>query len=139
MKVEDKAAFDWTTKESLTDGPTVLAVVLAEFRDRVPYVGGFGFDFVDGQPPIVNTTVLECPGKDCGSTGGLMVYAGKTREASKFITHSSGPAEERMRKAVELEVLAEPATAGPPIVVLRIDQNGPVWVANESSCPNVVP
>jgi hypothetical protein len=138
MKSEDPDAFRWATTDN--HEPTIISVIFAEFRDGVPYLGGFGLEFIDGSIPRIRGITFECPGINCSPSGTLVLWGGNHAKAKEFIEHTHGPTEERIRTAIELEIAADPSKVGPPIVVLRIDAAGADWIANESGCPvQVVP
>jgi len=135
LKSEDPEAYQFTLKE----GDDALTILLAEIRHGTPYVAGRGFQYVQVTAPQVKVSRITCPG-DCPN-GVELFFLGKQAEAKQFVHDHPGENFDpivRAKKLVEVETQSWPEDVGLPVVVLRVDSNGPVWVANDSGCP-VIP
>lgn len=132
LKSEDPESYQFTLKE----GGDALSILLAQIQDGAPYVAGRGFQYVQVPTPQISVGRITCPG-DCPN-GVELFFLGKQVEAKQFVNdHPEGSKPIVLaKKLVEVETQSWPEDVGPPIVVLQVNSNGPVWVANDSGwCP----
>jgi hypothetical protein len=134
LKATDPQAFRFTIKNR-----DVTSILLAEFRGGIPRIAGREFQYVHAPTPRLRVNRITCPG-DC-SRGNQYFFLGEQTEASQFVKdHRRDVLNPRAvpEQLVKLEAQSHPDDVGPPIAVLRVDKNGPAWLANDSACPIVV-
>jgi hypothetical protein len=134
MKTEDLDTFAFNHKP----GSDTMAIIAGEMVGGSPQMSGRGFTYQERSP---NITIKrsDCPGEDC-PTGTRYFFAGESDVAQPMATdffRSIAPRDPvaDARSMVEVEIKAHPKTVGPPITVLRVDENGASWPSNDAGCP----
>lgn len=133
MRGESEADFRFETKS----GAARLEIIFAEVREGVPQLAEFSLPYSTNTVPPLIPTEIPCP-DHCSIT------MGHNEHVNEFLsTHQdqlrSMDQDALSRVLVENEIEKNPAEVGPPIVTMRLESTGVVWVANDMGCPIVIP
>jgi hypothetical protein len=109
LRAEDKASFDKILKRS----NDVVSVILAEYRDGIPYLGLITLTFVSGPKPSIVPSYFQCPGsnsgRNCSLVSTMTIGSGFTDEGNQYMRENpNSNIEERLRRAVEIEIQTHP-------------------------------
>jgi hypothetical protein len=133
LKAESAPNFAFETKS----GTALFDMVFAEVREGVPQLAEFSLSYSANRVPPVVATELPCPDH-------CLLLLGSKDNAIEFIsTHrlqarTLSP-DALSRILVEAEVKGNPAEVGLPVVTMRLESTGAVWLANDLGCPINVP
>jgi len=134
LRSSDPQTFRFTTK-----GSDITSILLAEIRRGVPHVAAREFKYSESPAPHLDVNRITCPG-NC-PRGNQYFFLGEQTDATQYVRdHRREVLDSRTVPAalVRLEAKSHPDDVGPPVVLLRVDNRGPHWLANESACPIVV-
>lgn len=133
LRAESEADFAYETKS----GPARLEIVFAEVRDGVPQLAEFSLSYSANSVPPLDATELPCP-YHC------LLSLGHNAHGLEFLsTHQiqvKSMSQDALSQAlVETEIEGDPAEVGLPVVTMRLESTGAVWVANDMGCPMTIP